>query len=168
MAEHRATPISALLGYQINSTADAVRRCVTLRMRREHDISLVECRTLALIQHLQPVRLRDLAADSGADKAQVSRIVTALVNRGLVTRRTHSSDARSAQLELTESGTAKAAGLARLAQEHDRIFRAGLKPAEAEHLLAMLERIKSTGLELVDEEERLQADRRRRKSTDSP
>lgn len=159
MAERRAPAFRALLAYQINSTSEALRRGAALRLRREHDVSLMEWRTLALIEHLQPVRLRDLAADFGADKAQISRIVTALVDRGLVVRRARAGDARSAQLELTEPGRVKTVALARSAQERDRAFRACLKPAELEQLLDMLARIRSRALELLDEEERLQTGR---------
>jgi len=156
MAERSAPAFRALLGYQINSTSEALRRGATLRLRREHDLSLMEWRTLALIEHLQPVRLRDLAADFGADKAQISRIVTALVSRGLVMRRLRESDTRSAQLELSEAGRAKILALIRAAQERDRAFRACLKPAEVEQLVGMLARIRARALELLEEEERRQ------------
>jgi len=156
MAERRTPAFRALLGYQINSTSEALRRGAVLRLRREHDVSLMEWRTLALIEHLQPVRLRDLAADFGADKAQISRIVTALADRGLVVRRVRAGDARSAQLELTDSGRAKTLALTRVAQERDRAFRACLKPAELEQLIGMLARIRARAQELLDEEERLQ------------
>jgi DNA-binding MarR family transcriptional regulator len=156
MAERSAPAFRALLGYQINSTSEALRRGATLRLRREHDLSLMEWRTLALIEHLQPVRLRDLAADFGADKAQISRIVTALVSRGLVMRRLRESDTRSAQLELSEAGRAKIPALIRAAQERDRAFRACLKPAEVEQLVGMLARIRARALELLEEEERRQ------------
>jgi DNA-binding MarR family transcriptional regulator len=142
MAERRAPAFRALLGYQISSTSEA--------------LSLMEWHTLALIEHLQPVRLRDLAADFGADKAQISRIVTALADRGLVVRRVRADDARSAQLELTDSGRAKTVALTRVAQERDRAFRACLKPAELEQLVGMLARVRARAQELLDEEERLQ------------
>jgi DNA-binding MarR family transcriptional regulator len=156
MAERSSPAFRALLAHQINSTSEALRRGAALRMRREHDVSLMEWRTLALIGHLQPVGLRDLAADFGADKAQISRIVTALVTRGLVARRLREGDARSAQLELTESGRSKTVALERAAQERDQAFRACLEPAEVEQLAGMLARIRARAQELLEEEERLQ------------
>lgn len=155
MAERLAPAFRALLAYQINSTSEALRRGITLRLRREHDVSLMEWRTLALIEHLQPVRLRDLAAESGADKAQISRIVTTLVSRGLV-RRLREGDARSAQLELTEPGRAATLALTRAADEREQAFRACLAPGELEQLTGMLARIRARAQELVEEEERLQ------------
>lgn len=149
----------ALLGYQINSTCDTLRRVAMLRLRREYGVSLMEWRTLALVEHLQPVRLRDLAADFGADKAQISRIVTALAQRGLVARQARDGNARSAQLELTESGCALVAALNRTAQEGDRAVRDCLRPAEVEQLAGMLARLRSRAQELLDDEERRQTGR---------
>ena len=77
MPERRTPAFRALLGYQVNLTSEILKRGISLRLRREHDVSLMESRTLALIDCLGPVRLRDLAAEFEADKAQISRIVTA-------------------------------------------------------------------------------------------
>src|SRR4051812_3459340 len=104
MAERRSPAFRNLLAYQVSSTADALRRSAALRMRREHEVSLAQVRALALIEHLQPVRLRDVAADAGADKAQISRVVSSLVDKGYVSRRALAGDAQSAHLELTDSG----------------------------------------------------------------
>lgn len=156
MGDRRAPAFTTLLSHHINSTSDLLRRVAALRSRREHDVSLTESRTLALVEHLQPVRLRDLTAASGSDKAQISRVVTGLVGRGLILRSSSSNDGRSAHLELTEAGRIKAGHLARMAQETDRALRAGLKPAEADHLIALLSRVKAKAQDLVKEEERLQ------------
>ena len=156
MAERRSPAFRALLGYQVHSASEVVRRGQAMRLRREHGVSLMEWHTLALIEHLQPVRLRDLAADFGADKAQISRIVTALVDRGLVLRRALHGDARSAHLELSESGRDKAGSLSRSAGEDDRDLRGCLKPGELEQLAAILARVKARAQEMLDEEERRQ------------
>jgi DNA-binding MarR family transcriptional regulator len=156
MAEGRTPGFRALLSYHINSTSDVLRRAAALKLRRELDVSLMESRTLMLIDFLQPVRLRDLVADSGADKAQISRVVSSLVSRGFVVRKSHLSDGRSAQLELTQSGRLKLAGLARLTHERDRVLRECLDPAEVEALAGMLARLRAKAVELVREEARMQ------------
>src|SRR4051794_39546817 len=102
MSDRQHPAYRSLLGFHVTSTAAALRRSAALQMKREHDVSLAQVRTLALIEHLQPVRLRDVAADAGADKAQISRVVTTLVSRGYVSRRSLAGDARSAHLELTD------------------------------------------------------------------
>jgi DNA-binding MarR family transcriptional regulator len=155
MAERRLPAFRSLLAYQVTSTADAVRRSAAMRMRREHDVSLAQVRALALIQHLQPVRLRDVAADAGADKAQISRVVSSLVERGYVSRRALTGDARSAHLELTPAGRDKVASLLHTLQERDRALRAALQPAEAEQLGALLAQVRKAAEQLTVDEERL-------------
>jgi DNA-binding MarR family transcriptional regulator len=156
MADRRQPAFHNLLSFQVTSTADALRRSASMHMRREHDVSLAQVRTLALILHLQPVRLRDVAADAGADKAQVSRVVTSLVGRGYVTRRALAGDARSAHLELTEAGRAKIGSIERSHEERDRVLREALQPGEPEQLTALLARVRKAADGLTLEEERFE------------
>src|SRR3954463_13161741 len=154
MVERTPPAFRNLLGYQISSTADALRRSAAMRMRREHDVSLAQVRALALIEHLQPVRLRDVAADAGADKAQVSRVVSSLVSRGLVSRRALQGDARSAHLELTGTGRDKVDALFRTLQERDRAMRSVFEGAEFDEFVAGLARIRKAADEIATDEER--------------
>ena len=159
MHEPRAPAFRHLVAWQINSTSDALRRGSALRLRREHDLSLVECRTVELIEHMQPVRLRDVAAESAADKAQVSRIVSALVRRGLVVRQAFAGDARSAKLELSDSGIELAHRLSAMGEERDRVLRDAIGEAEVAKVLRALAAVKASALQLADEEEPLQKTR---------
>ena len=154
MAERRQPAFRNLLAYEISSTADALRRSAAMRMRREHDLSLAQVRALTLIEHMQPVRLRDVAADAGADKAQISRVVSSLVSRGLVSRQAIAGDGRSAHLALTEAGRAKMAGLLKMLHDRDRVLRGALQPAEVQQLVSLLERVRKTAEQLSLEEER--------------
>ncbi|HTH80285.1 MAG TPA: MarR family winged helix-turn-helix transcriptional regulator [Ramlibacter sp.] len=156
MADKRQPAFHNQLSYQVTSTADALRRSAAMQMRREHDLSLAQVRTLSLILHLQPVRLRDVAADAGADKAQISRVVTSLVGRGYVARRALAGDARSAHLELTEPGRAKMASIEHSLNERDRVLRSTLQPGEVEQLTALLACVRKGADGLTLEEERFE------------
>ena len=157
MADTRAPAFRRLVASHINSASDALRRGHALRLRREFDLSLVEWRTICLIEFMQPVRLRDVAAESAADKAQISRIVTGLVKRGLVVRQEYIGDARSAMLELTASGDELAKRLSRLGEERDAELCAALDEAGADvvHLLRAIGVVKATATRMADAEERL-------------
>jgi len=155
MAERRPPAFRNLLAFQVSSTADALRRSAAMRMKREHDLSIAQMRALALIEHLQPVRLRDVAADAGADKAQISRVVSSLVDKGFVSRRALEGDARSAHLELTEGGREKFDGLQKTLQERDRAIRDAMQGGEADMLVAILARVRKVADEFSAEEERL-------------
>lgn len=157
MATTRTPFFYSLLSYQVGSVCDAMRRGAAMRFQREQGLSLAQWRVLALIRTLQPVRLRDVAAYSEADKGQMSRLVSSLVDKGLIRRTAHAGDARSAHLALTESGETVAAALTRSAHERDAALRAAFGPAEAQHFSNLLARLKAAAVALVDEEERLRS-----------
>src|SRR6476661_8336576 len=160
MVDGRQPAYRNLLAQHVTSTADALRRGSAMQMRREHDLSLAQVRILAFIESLQPVRLRDVAADAGADKAQISRVVSSLVARGYVARRALAGDARSAHLELTDAGQRKMDALLRTLNERDALLRSSMQPAEIDQLLALLARVRKTADELTIREERLGAKER--------
>lgn len=156
MSAATAPGLRQLLTVRVGTAADTLRRGAALRLRREHDLSLSESRVLWMIDAMQPVRLRDIAADAGADKAQVSRIVTSLVKQGLVERRSIKGDARSAMLLLTVSGKEKLAAVSATVRERDTQLRSAIKPSEAEALFSILDRLTARARDLIDTEERLQ------------
>lgn len=154
MAKQRAPVFRNLLSYEVNRTSDLLRRIASVRLRREHGVSLMEWRTLARIEAMQPVMLRDLVEHSSTDKAQISRIVTGLVGVGWVERTAHATDARSATLALTPEGTAMARVLGRAARERDRTLRSVLTSREAEQLIAILAKLRGKAEGLAESEER--------------
>ncbi len=156
MAQRRQPAYSSLLAFQVTSTADAIRRGTALQMRREHDMSLAQVRVLAYIEALQPVRLREIAADAAADKAQISRVVTSLVERGYVARHALAGDARSAHLELTEAGRLALKTIYQLLGTRDRMLQAMLQPAEVDQLADLLARLRKAADGLAQAEEGLE------------
>ena len=121
-----APTIRDLLSYRIHRLANALSRGAATRYRRDFGVSLMEWRILALLGGFGPLTLRDLARESGLDKAQASRAVTALVRRGLVEREAGQADARQVALRLSVEGARVQAGLMAAARERDAAFRAAL------------------------------------------
>lgn len=128
--------IKDLLSYRIHQLANALSRSAALRYRRDHEVSLMEWRTLALLGDFSPMTLKQLARQSGLDKGLASRVVSGLVARGLVRRDTGPEDARERPLSLTAAGQEVFAGLMGAARMRDDMFRATLTPEEE----AVLER----------------------------
>jgi len=118
--------IRDLLSYRIHRLANALSRGAALRYRQEFGVSLMEWRILALLGGFAPMTLRDLSRESGLDKAQASRAVKALVERGLVEREPGRADAREVALRLSPEGARVEAGLMRAAREREAAFRAAL------------------------------------------
>lgn len=109
--------ISGLVSNRVTRLSSALSRSAALRYRREFDVSLGEWRTLALVGQDPELTLNRLARRAGLDKAQMSRVVSRLVERGLVDRRLGAR--RSTQLSLTLDGEAVYAGLISAANERD-------------------------------------------------
>ncbi|MDX3053603.1 MarR family transcriptional regulator [Streptomyces sp. NE06-03E] len=146
-------PISDLLSYRLSRTSSALSRSAALRYRREFDVSLGEWRTIALIAADPTLTLNRLARRAGLDKAQMSRVVRGLVERGLVGRT--EGVGRSRQLALTEAGVEVYRGLIGAANERDAAFSALLSDEEARVLGRALEKLAELALSL----ERLERER---------
>ncbi|WP_406134807.1 MarR family winged helix-turn-helix transcriptional regulator [Streptomyces sp. NBC_01089] len=143
-------PISDLLSYRLSRTSSALSRSAALRYRREFDVSLGEWRTVALIAADPTLTLNRLARRAGLDKAQMSRVVRGLVERGLVNRTEGAG--RSRQLALTEAGVAVYRGLIGAANERDAAFAAVLSGEEMRVLDRALEKLADLALSLEQQE----------------
>lgn len=144
-------PISALLSYRLSRTSSAMSRSAALRYKREFDVSLGEWRAIALIAADPTLTLNRLARRAGLDKAQMSRVVSRLTERGLVNRTAGSG--RTSQLALTEEGTRVYRGLITAANERDAAFLAILSDEEAAVLRSALDKLADLAL-TVEERER--------------
>ncbi|WP_158880230.1 MarR family winged helix-turn-helix transcriptional regulator [Amycolatopsis anabasis] len=143
-------PISELLSYRLSRTSSALSRSAALRYRREFDVSLGEWRAIALIAADATLTLNRLARRAGLDKAQMSRVVTKLAERGLVDRTPGSG--RTSQLSLTSEGQKVYRGLIGAANERDATFLGLLSRHEREVLDRALGKLADLALELERQE----------------
>lgn len=150
-------PISELLSYRLSRTSSAMSRSAALRYRRDFDVSLGEWRAIALIAADPTLTLNRLSRRAGLDKAQMSRVVTKLTERGLVSRTTGSG--RTSQLALTEEGTRVYRGLITTANARDVEFLGVLDDEEAATLLRALDKLAEAALAVELRERGTVADR---------
>ncbi|MER7130793.1 MarR family winged helix-turn-helix transcriptional regulator [Streptosporangium saharense] len=143
-------PIAELLSYRLSRTSAALSRGAALRYRREFDVTLGEWRAIALIASDPTLTLNRLARRAGLDKAQMSRIVTKLTERGLVNRTAGSG--RTSQLALTETGVEVYRGLIHAANERDATFLAVLSPEERKVLVGALDKLADLALDMERQE----------------
>ncbi len=143
-------PIAELLSYRLSRTSAALSRSAALRYRREFDVTLGEWRAIALIASDPTLTLNRLARRAGLDKAQMSRVVTKLTERGLVSRTAGSG--RTSQLALTETGVELYRGLIRAANERDATFLAVLSPEERKVLVRALDKLADLALDVERQE----------------
>src|SRR5690606_41951549 len=73
--------ITDLLSYRLHRVASAFERGAALQFRREFDVSLGEWRALALVAAGKANTLNRIAKMANIDPAQMSRVVSKLVDR---------------------------------------------------------------------------------------
>lgn len=150
-----ASPRASSAGRATDKPGDSSPLALGLLLRRAHDRAAtalangavrplgLELRHFAVLITLSengPQNQRDLAAETGTDKATMVRVIDDLENRGLVVRRSVPGDRRLREVEMTPHGMevfdqahVPAVGIARQLTSH-------LAPGESEQLLDLLTR----------------------------
>ena len=144
--------IRELLSYRLHVVANLLSRGAEMRYRREHGVSLWEWRTVALLGADSPQSLNDLARAAGVDKGQMSRVVSGLAERGLISRDADSRDARAVRLSLSPAGRKLYKGLIRTALERDEAFLGCLNVQERKVLDTALEKLAREARKFIEAE----------------
>ena len=135
MLQRAAPTIRELLSYRLHQVANLLSRGAEMRYRREFGVSLWEWRTVALLGGAsEPQSLNELARAAGVDKGQMSRVVSGLTGRKIVSRETDANDGRGIRLSLTRSGRSLYRRLIGAAAERNSAFLGCLTAKEREHL----------------------------------
>jgi len=106
-----------------------------------HELTHMENRALGYVARHPGATQRDLVQRSGRDKAQVTRLVQGLREKGLVEVRADETDRRSTRLYLTPDGQAVHAELHRHGLDLAAQALAGLDDAERRQLGLLLGRV---------------------------
>jgi len=115
-----------------------------MRSHRTAGMTVPQFRALAIIDSLPDPSLSEIAEYLGATEPTTSRVVSGLVNRGYVTRKTCSDDRRQCALALTARGrailaTARRATLQGLSGELEH-----LDPAQRQTVIAAMRVLRDT------------------------
>ena len=144
--------IRDLISYRLARASSLMSRGAALRYRREFGVSLGEWRALALLAAGAPQSMMELTRAAGLDKAQMSRVVTSLIVRGLVVRNSSPETARGGVLSLTSDGHDVYTGLIAAASERDRAFRCALAPEELAVLETALDKLAKEAMRFIKAE----------------
>ena len=145
--------ITELLSYRLSAVANVMSRGAAKRFRDSFEISLGEWRVLALLGAEQPRSLNQLARAANLDAGQVSRVVSSLIDRGLVLRDEALGAGRPVWLTLTAKGVTLYKKLIAAARERHEAFIACLEPEELEILQRALIKLKATAMALAKDTE---------------
>jgi DNA-binding MarR family transcriptional regulator len=147
--------IRELLSYRLHVVANLLSRGAELRYRREFGVSLWEWRTIALLgAATEPLSLNDLAHSAGIHKSQMSRVVSGLAKRRIVSREDHPDDGRGVRLALSRPGRKLYEGLIHAAEERDAAFRSCLSLKEKKVFDAALSKLATRARTFIHEEKR--------------
>ncbi|GMQ48388.1 MarR family winged helix-turn-helix transcriptional regulator [Vibrio sp. 10N] len=98
----------------------------------EYDIAPMHMRVMKIITKTSPCTSIDIAHYLDRDKAQVTRLINALIAQSLLVKAPNPNDKRSHYLELSESGQKVMASLAEIDQRVFAMMANGLTEAELE------------------------------------
>lgn len=99
-----ASDIRHLFTYNLQRFSSISSRIAVRYMLDGFDLTVQEWRALAVLHFLKAAPLILLAQRAGIQKSQASRLITSLVKRDYITRKSHPADGRSTLLSLTEQG----------------------------------------------------------------
>lgn len=93
-----------LFSFRLNVLTHRMSQLAARVNQEAFDLDPREWRILGLLGTTAPLSLQALANEVAVDKSQASRIVTGLIERGLLQRSTNDEDGRSIHLTLTIKG----------------------------------------------------------------
>ena len=98
--------LKELFSFRLNMLAYMSSKIAALINEREFELDSREWRIIGLLGAFSPFSLQALAREVNVDKSQASRIVSSLIQRGILQRGADETDGRGVQLSLSPAGRA--------------------------------------------------------------
>jgi DNA-binding MarR family transcriptional regulator len=136
------------LPYQINRTGVRLATAFSNELER-FDLTLPMWRVLAVLWRHRELKIGDLIGDTTIEQSTLSRLLTTMDERGLLTRVRNKLDNRSVLVKLTPNGRKLTKALIPLALRNQRFALRGFSEKEVEHLYNMLGRIFDNARDLL-------------------
>ena len=135
-----ASPLSAHLGFWLRFVSNQVSAEFEHAVE-SRGVSVSEWVALRTLFDQAGTTHAALVAALGMTKGAVSKVVSRLQDKGLVTRASHEADARAQVLALTRAGRALVPALARDADANDERFFGHLPARQRRELMALLQEL---------------------------
>ncbi len=104
LAGKTAHPFDDYVGAKVITLATLLRRSTAIRYQRMFGMTMVESRVILRVGISGPLSLDQLAAHIAIGKSQTSRVVTELVQRGLIERSRDTNHQRGVAITLSDEG----------------------------------------------------------------
>lgn len=138
----------------------ALAQQMLLYARRELGLNLAEYRALSILSECRSASIKDIAAGTQLDKAQVIRAIANLTRRGLAVHTVDGRDRRLRVVKLTPAGQAMAARSIPFAVDRQTRMERALPPAERRALWNALVILAQETQAMLTDEARMPAKRR--------
>jgi DNA-binding MarR family transcriptional regulator len=136
--------LGGFLPYRLSMLAQRLSREIEERQRRLHKLAMKDWKVMQIMAvhgELLPADIRRMGTQN---KAQISRALKCLLDRGLVAKHPHAGDSRTFGVSFTEAGWSMyEAMVPRMRARHDKIL-SGLSAAEARELRRLLDRLEES------------------------
>lgn len=134
-------PLDKRINYRFNQISHRWSALVIALARRKYQLNPAEMKMLSVIGCYQPVSPSDLVGRTSSDSPKVARVVTRLVEEGLIERAQDSVDGRRAVLTMTRKGAAVNQDLDTLSHEAEERITKGLSAEDRKRLEAILDKL---------------------------
>jgi DNA-binding MarR family transcriptional regulator len=145
------TDMRDLFSVQLQRLAGLSSRIAAMTIPAHFAITVLEWRTLAILDYLGQAPLVQVAKHASVLKSQMSRIVTNLTKRELIERQPNPEDGRSALLCLSEEGKQMVHRILEDSLERNERMLSGLSANELKQLRKLMQRVYSNSLEYYGE-----------------
>jgi DNA-binding MarR family transcriptional regulator len=130
MARNPALRLDDYLPYLVNRVGAALVSRFSREALARHELTIDMWRVLVALSNGSGKRQIDLSAMTSIEKSTVSRLVTKLMQSGLVTRRRSRTSSREVVVQLSAKGQSLVARLVPIAVELERLASRGTSPAD--------------------------------------
>lgn len=136
-----ALDFARFLPYRLSVLANTVSQDIASEYEQRFGLTVTQWRVMAILGRHDDLAARDVALRTAMDKVAVSRALTGLMQRKLVSRKVATSDRRASRLRLTAAGRRIHDRIVPLALEHERRLLARLDANEQRWLMRILDRL---------------------------
>jgi DNA-binding MarR family transcriptional regulator len=148
-------PITVMMSSRLMVLANLLKRGAILRYKRVAGLSSVEFGLVASLGRRPPMSVARLAEAVGMDKGQISRALSELVSRRLVSRAVNPRDNREVLVSLTRAGLVAHDAVVAGALERNQRLLEGLSKEELTSLLTHIDDLTETAAQMLAAEKDL-------------
>ncbi|MEJ0035810.1 MAG: MarR family winged helix-turn-helix transcriptional regulator [Gammaproteobacteria bacterium] len=143
--------------FRLHKLARLSDRMHERQYQRDFGLNLREYRIIGLTGSLGGASFRRICAESGLDKAHVSRLIARLIKRGFLSKRADPTDQRTVNVTLTERGKAVRDGLHAASAKLNEQWLAALPATQRTAFLSALDTLHERAQAIADDREQAAA-----------